>query len=155
PCFQCGEMMRKAANFCPYCRAPKDTRLKGRYLFAGIVGGGGMGGVLGVEDMNLVDDVTGHGRLVVAKFALPNPHPELAEQTRRERQYLIAVDHPRLVKVLDLLTLGNKDWIVMELVPGQDLTSLARQLGQPLSVVDALRYAIQICEAFEYLHALP
>src|SRR5216683_2862053 len=42
PCFNCGEMMRKTANFCPHCRASKESRLNGRYLFAGIVGGGGM-----------------------------------------------------------------------------------------------------------------
>ena len=155
PCFNCGEMMRKTANFCPHCRAPKETRLIGRYLFSGIVGGGGMGGVLGVEDMNLVDSSTGHGRLLVAKFALPNPDPDLAEQSRRERQYLIAIDHPRLVKILDLLAVGGKDWIVMELVPGVDLAALGATLGQPISVIDGLRYAIQICEAFQYLHALP
>jgi serine/threonine-protein kinase PknG len=155
PCFACGALLRKTANFCPHCGASKDARLNGRYLFAGIVGGGGMGGVLGVEDMNLVDQTTGHGRLLVAKFALPNPDPDLAEQARRERQFLIAIDHPRLVKVLDLLSIGGKDWIVMELVPGEDLTSVGRELGQAISVADALRYAIQICEAFQYLHTLP
>jgi serine/threonine-protein kinase PknG len=155
PCFNCGQMMRKTANFCSHCRAPKEARLAGRYQFSGIVGGGGMGGVLGVEDMNLVDSNTGHGRLLVAKFALPNPDPDLAEQARRERQFLVAIDHPRLVKVIDLLTFGGKDWIVMELVPGEDLAAVQKSLGQPISVVDALRYTIQVCEAFSYLHTLP
>lgn len=155
PCFNCGQMMRKTANFCSHCRAPKETRLSGRYRFAGIVGGGGMGGVLGIEDMNLVDISTGHGRLLVAKYALPNPDPDLAEQARRERQFLVSIDHPRLVKVIDLLTFGGKDWIVMELVAGEDLAAVQRTLGQPIAVVDALRYAIEVCEALAYLHTLP
>jgi serine/threonine-protein kinase PknG len=155
PCFNCGQMMRKTANFCSHCRAPKESRLAGRYQFAGIVGGGGMGGVLGVEDMNLLDSASGHGRLLVAKFALPNPDPDLAEQSRRERQFLVSIDHPRLVKVIDLITFGGKDWIVMELVAGEDLAVVQKALQQAISVVDALRYTIQVCEAFTYLHTLP
>jgi serine/threonine-protein kinase len=77
------------------------------------------------------------------------------EQFRREASVLARLDHPNLPKVSDYFTQENRDYLVMDYVPGKDLKELmdeARSRNEILAEHQVLGWAEQILDALEYLH---
>ncbi len=129
--------------------------LRDRYLIRRIIGRGGMGSIYLAEDSRLP------GRLCAIKEVQPEPDlPESVraqgrEQFYREAQVLARLDHPNLPKVSDFFSEADRDYLVMDFVPGEDLKSLmdqARRAGRLLPLADVLRWAHQLADALEYLH---
>ncbi|MCC7360388.1 MAG: serine/threonine protein kinase [Anaerolineales bacterium] len=129
--------------------------LRGRYKISSYVGHGGMGSIYQAEDLRL------EGRLCAIKevqndAALP---PDTQQQARdqfyREASILARLDHPNLPKVSDFFSSGDRDYLVMDFVPGKDLRAMvaeARQAGQFLAEAEVLGWANQLADALEYLH---
>lgn len=133
-----------------------DQVLRDRYIIRRIIGRGGMGSVYLAEDSRLP------GRLCAVKEVQPEPGlPESMraqgrEQFYREAQVLARLDHPNLPKVSDFFTEAERDYLVMDFVPGEDLKSLmdqARRAGRLLPLSDVLRWALQLADALEHLHS--
>jgi len=129
--------------------------LRQRYLVKEIIGQGGMGFVYLAEDLRL------RGRLCAVKSVRHDPTlpeeaiRELRAQFRREAQVLARLDHPNLPKVSDFFSEGPIDYLVMDYVPGQDLSMLiaaARQEGRFLALEQVLEWARQLGDALSYLH---
>ncbi len=129
--------------------------LRQRYLIKDIIGQGGMGFVYLAEDLRL------RGRLCAVKSVRHDPTlpaeaiRELRAQFRREAQVLARLDHPNLPKVSDFFSEGPTDYLVMDYVPGQDLSMLieaARQEGRFLPLSQVLEWARQLGDALAYLH---
>lgn len=120
-----------------------------------IIGQGGMGSIY------LADDLRLEGRQCAVKEVehdktLP---VELVKQARdqfqREATVLARLDHPNLPKVSDYFSIGTRDYLVMDFVPGKDLRTLmieARQSGSFLPEQDVLDWANQLADALSYLH---
>jgi serine/threonine-protein kinase len=132
-----------------------DTILRDRYKIIELVGRGGMGATYRAEDLRL------QGRFCAVKEALPDPGvapDELAqsrEQFYQEASTLARLDHPNLPKVSDYFSEGDRDYLVMDFVPGQDLKEkLTTALGQghPLTERQILAWADQLCDALVYMH---
>ena len=71
-----------------------------------------------------------------------------------EARLLGRLSHPRVVDVLDHGRDGQRDWLVMELIEGPDLSRVLRERGTPgLSPAEVLDAARQAAEALEYVHA--
>lgn len=129
--------------------------IKERYRIQQTLGQGGMGRVY------LADDLRLSGRLCALKAvfyeeALPE---DVIQQTRgqfqREANVLARLDHPNLPKVSDYFSIQNRDYLVMDYVPGDDLLTKVREAkraGEMLSERDVLNWASQIAEALIYLH---
>jgi len=129
--------------------------LRGRYRIVRIIGQGGMGSIY------LADDTRLQGRQCALKevehdLTLP---PELVEEIRgqflREATVLARLDHPNLPKVSDFFSIGSRDYLVMDYIPGRDLRTMmidARQEGNFLSEHDVLNWAGQLADAVFYLH---
>ena len=130
--------------------------LRNRYKIHRIIGQGGMGCIY------LADDIRLEGRQCALKEvendrSLP---PEMLREARdqfmREATVLARLDHPNLPKVSDFFTVGNRDYLVMDFVPGKDLRTLmleAKQAGNFLDEGDVLNWAGQLCDALSYLHS--
>jgi serine/threonine protein kinase len=130
--------------------------LRNRYKIHRIIGQGGMGCIY------LADDLRLEGRQCALKEvendrSLP---PELLREARdqflREATVLARLDHPNLPKVSDFFSVGNRDYLVMDFVPGKDLRTLmmeAKQAGNFLDEADVLNWAGQLCDALTYLHS--
>lgn len=130
--------------------------LRGRYKIRRIIGQGGMGCIYLADDQRL------EGRQCALKEVendrtLP---PEMVRQAReqflREATVLARLDHPNLPKVSDFFSIGGRDYLVMDFVPGKDLRTLmidARQAGTFLSESDVLGWANQLADALQYLHS--
>jgi serine/threonine protein kinase len=131
------------------------TVLRARYQVIEIVGEGGMGAVYRAADLVLA------GRECAVKEIGPEPGatPDMLAQTRdqfyREASVLARLDHPNLPKVSDYFSEGERDYLVMDFVPGQSLRQLvdeARQRDTFLTEKQVLAWASQLCDALEYLH---
>jgi serine/threonine protein kinase len=134
---------------------PANHLLKNRYRVLSVIGRGGMGAIY------LADDTRLSGRRCAIKEVEQDPNVpeklqrEAREQFYREASILARLDHPNLPKVSDFFSSGNRDYLVMDFVPGQDLRSKvedARQLGTFLPDKDILAWTAQLCDALEYLH---
>jgi serine/threonine-protein kinase len=129
--------------------------LRERYKIIELVGRGGMGATYRAEDLRL------RGRFCAVKEALPDPETpsdelmQSREQFHQEASTLARLDHPNLPKVSDFFTQDDRDYLVMDFVPGQDLKeALAGSMrdGRPLSERQVLAWATQLCDALEYMH---
>ena len=129
--------------------------LKERYEIRRIIGQGGMGSVY------LADDLRLQGRQTALKEVFHDqsmPEDLLAqarEQFMREATVLARLDHPNLPKVSDFFSIGERDYLVMDFVPGKDLSTLmteARLKKTFLNERDVLGWAGQLAEALSYLH---
>jgi serine/threonine protein kinase len=129
--------------------------LRSRYKIRRVIGHGGMGSIY------LADDLTLKGREcalkeVVHDRTLPQEVvKEAREQFFLEATILARLDHPNLPKVSDFFSIGTRDYLVMDFVPGNDLRTLmleARQRGEYLTEEEVLSWANQIADALSYLH---
>lgn len=129
--------------------------LRGRYKIKRIIGQGGMGCIY------LADDTRLQGRQCALKEVEHDRTltREIARQARdqfsREATVLARLDHPNLPKVSDYFAIGEKDYLVMDFVPGKDLRTLmleARQAKSFLEETKVLFWANQLADALSYLH---
>ncbi|MEM7334759.1 MAG: serine/threonine-protein kinase [Chloroflexota bacterium] len=130
-----------------------DTILRERYRLTNIVGKGGMGNVYRAEDIRLP------GRLCAIKEVQADPNATLEMQSQAQNQFLqeasilAQLDHPNLPKVSDFFRENDRDYLVMDYVPGDDLKQHLVQNGGPLPVSKVLGWGKQIVDALQYLHA--
>jgi serine/threonine protein kinase len=129
--------------------------LRGRYRVRRIIGQGGMGSIY------LADDIRLEGRQCALKEvehdrSLPeNLVKEARDQFLREATVLARLDHPNLPKVSDFFSIGERDYLVMDYIPGKDLRTLmieARQKNAFLEENDVLLWGAQLADALSYLH---
>ena len=129
--------------------------IRGRYKILRIIGQGGMGNIYLAEDLRL------EGRQCALKEvehdrSLPEEMLRQArDQFQREATVLARLDHPNLPKVSDYFSIGTRDYLVMDYVPGKDLRTLmqdARKSDTFLAEHDVLDWASQLADALSYLH---
>jgi serine/threonine-protein kinase len=110
----------------------------------------------------LADDLRLEGRQCALKEVEndrsqpPEMLREARDQFLREATVLARLDHPNLPKVSDFFSVGSRDYLVMDYVPGKDLRTLmqeAKQAGIFLPEGDVLNWASQLCDALTYLHS--
>jgi eukaryotic-like serine/threonine-protein kinase len=130
--------------------------LRSRYKIISIIGHGGMGSIY------LADDIRLEGRQCALKEVehdrtLPTDMLlQARDQFLREATVLARLDHPNLPKVSDFFSIGGRDYLVMDFVPGKDLRSLmneARQRNIFIPERDILAWASQLADALTYLHS--
>jgi serine/threonine-protein kinase len=129
--------------------------LRNRYQIRRIIGQGGMGSIYLADDQRL------EGRQCALKEvehdrSLP---PEMLRQAReqflREATVLARLDHPNLPKVSDYFSINNRDYLVMDYVPGKDLRTLMQEAQHAhtfLPESEVLSWANQLADALSYLH---
>lgn len=114
-----------------------------------------MGATYRAEDLRL------QGRFCAVKEALPDPDtaPGELEQSRKqfyqEASTLARLDHPNLPKVSDYFSDNDRDYLVMDFVPGHDLREMLTSSlrgGHPLAERQVLAWAEQLCDALSYMH---
>ena len=110
----------------------------------------------------LADDLRLTGRLCAVKEVQhdPNLTESLLQQSRdqfmREATILARLDHPSLPKVSDFFSGDERDFLVMDFIPGEDLRNLllkAQRKGEFLQERLVLSWASQLADALMYLHS--
>ncbi len=131
--------------------------LHGRYRICERIGQGGMGNIYLADDLRLegrqcaLKEVE-HDRTIPAQLL-----KEAREQFFREATILARLDHPNLPKVSDFFSIGAREYLVMDYIPGKDLRAHimeARQNNKFLPERVILGWASQLADALDYLHHL-
>jgi serine/threonine protein kinase len=130
--------------------------LKERYKIRRIIGQGGMGSVYLADDQRL------EGRLCAVKEVIHDTAIDsvLLNQSRdqflREATVLARLDHPNLPKVSDFFSSEERDYLVMDFVPGKDLSLLMTEARLKKNFLEervVLGWASQLADALAYLHS--
>jgi serine/threonine-protein kinase len=129
--------------------------LRDRYQIVGLIGAGGMGAVY------LADDTRLEGRQCALKetFPLPTLNEEVSQAARKqfykEASTLARLDHPGLPKVSDFFSIGDRDYLVMDFVPGRNLLEIVSEVRREVRFLDeetVLGWVDQLCDTLTYLH---
>jgi eukaryotic-like serine/threonine-protein kinase len=118
-----------------------------RYDLLELVGTGGMSSVY-----------KAHDRLLERNVALKVLHPhhsadqEYVERFRREARAVAQLSHPNIVTVIDRGDAGGHQFIVFELIDGENLKELVDRNG-PLPAQRAVGLALAVAEGLAFAHA--
>ncbi len=82
---------------------------------------------------------------------LPAPDESTTNQFVREALLLARLQHMSIPTLYDYFFEGGYWYLVMDYIPGDTLTAYLQQYG-PLSALEALNCALQICDTLDYLH---
>jgi outer membrane protein assembly factor BamB/tRNA A-37 threonylcarbamoyl transferase component Bud32 len=133
---------------------PKGTVLQGRYEIIRTLAIGGMSTVYQARDKRF----TKVARLCAVKEMInsaPDPHlRELAiKNFEREANILATLSHPAIPKIFDYFSEGNRSYLVLEFIEGQDLERLLQHTASFLPEEQLISWAIQICDVLSYIHS--
>lgn len=122
--------------------------LGGKYRILHRIGSGGIGSVYAAEHISL-------GHRVAVKLLRGAAAADAAEtaRLRREAQVQVSIEHPNVVRTLDLdQTPDGSIYVVMELLHG---ISLAERLREgPLPATEAVYVFVRMCRALEAAHRI-
>jgi serine/threonine protein kinase len=121
------------------------TRL-GSYELLAQIGAGGMGEVYKAHDTKLGRDVA--IKVLPEAFA---HDPERLSRFQREAKMLASLNHPNIAAIYGLEDGAGRNYLVMELVPGETLAERVKRDGA-VPIEEALAIAKQIAEALEAAH---
>ncbi len=133
-----------------------DSILRSRYHIVRAIGQGGMGSLYLAEDNRLDGRMCAIKVIGIDPHSSPSQQDQAREQFYREASVLARLDHPNLPKVSDFFSEGNRDFLVMDFVPGEDLRlkiEEAKSQEKPIPNRQALNWAGQLCDAVVYLHS--
>jgi hypothetical protein len=120
--------------------------LANRYRIVTLLGRGGMGAVYRADDLDL-------GQAVALKF-LPRAYSKNArrlERFRAEVRNARQISHPSVCRVYDIHESDGLQFLTMEYIDGEDLSSLLRRIGH-LPQNKALQIARQLCAGLAAAH---
>jgi serine/threonine protein kinase len=133
-----------------------DSILRERYRIIETVGQGGMGSIYRAEDLRLSGRYCAIKEIQIDLNSSLEGQEQAREQFHREASVLARLDHPNLPKVSDFFNEGNRDFLVMDFVPGPDLRQKieeAKSSNTFLPERQVLDWAAQLCDALTYLHS--
>src|SRR5436853_4214562 len=121
-------------------------KMIGRYDIINLVGRGGMGLLYKGRDPKLERDVA--VKVMLVDFSVD---PTAHERFQREAKAVARLQHRNVVTIHELGEADGAPYIVMEFLSGQDLENIMTGV-KPMSLVDKLDVAIQLCEGLGYAH---
>jgi len=163
-CPQCGVENREDARFCSRCGAalqrplgtdplPANAVLQNRYRIIKMVGGGGMANVYQAEDMRFPGKTWAVKEMREELLPVTDRLPAIQAFTR-EAELLARLEHPTLPRVIDHFSEGGRHYLAMEYLEGQTLQQrIAKARNRPFKEQEVIEWAIQICDALDYLHS--
>lgn len=121
-----------------------ETVLQSRYRIVRLLGQGGMGAVYEAIDERLDTMVA----LKETLFA----DERLRKQFEREARLLARMHHPALPRVSDHFAEGDGQFLVMQFIPGDDLSQMMTRKQGPFPPDQVLTWGDQLLDALDYLH---
>ncbi len=127
--------------------------LQDRYQIIDTLGVGGFSSVYKARDMRF-PTVTKYR--AIKEMVLFTADPHLRQQTvqsfEREASMLAVLNHPAIPDISDYFTEGNRSYLVLDLVEGQNLQKWLENTSTPIDEQKALDWGLQVCEALVHLH---
>lgn len=173
PCLKCGTPNRPGARFCRHCRAPlqgaiqpvmlpprfgtglmpSQSVLNNRYIVLKKIAQGGMSAIYLALDKQK-PGVKWAVKEMSETAINPGERAETVEAFRREAVMLRSLNHPNLVRVVDVFQdkAAGRWYMVMEFLEGQTLLEVMEQTPGNLPERRVLNWAAQICDVLHFLH---
>ena len=117
-----------------------------RYNIIGPVGHGGMGDVFRAEHRLMERTVA----LKVIKQEIFR-RPEVVQRFQREVTTAAKLSHPNIVTAYDAEQAGDVHYLVMEYVPGDNLSDVVKRDG-PLDIAKACNFVMQAANGLQHAH---
>jgi serine/threonine protein kinase len=178
-CPHCGKANRTGALFCASCGTSLSPRSNpaqlqpgqklngGRYEIVRPLSRGGMGVIYLVKDLETFDkpralkemldyvDPAEYPGAAAYQQALNKAHQRFEDEAR----ILSHLSHPGIPEIIDYFPENGSNYIVMEYVEGEDLSTNLTHLnefglvvaGRPYPVENVVRWGAQVCKILEYL----
>ncbi len=121
-----------------------ETVLQSRYRIIRQLGQGGMGAVYEAMDERLDTTIA----LKETLFA----DERLRKQFEREARLLARMHHPALPRVSDHFSENEGQFLVMQYIPGEDLSEMIAKRRGPFPPGQVMSWADQLLDALDYLH---
>jgi len=120
--------------------------LDGRFEITDLVARSNMASIFKATDRRT-------GQSVAIKVPLMALESDIAgyERFQREEEIGALLNHPAILKVIKIAEQKSRPYLVMEFLQGQTLAEVLAKRKR-LTEPEAVAYAIQICDALEYLH---
>jgi serine/threonine protein kinase len=116
------------------------------YQLLGMLGQGAMGGVFKARQLSM-------DRLVAIKVLMGRyiSNPKFLERFRREARLAAKLSHNNIVQAIDVASIGNVHYLVMEYVEGN---SIQQELdsGRKFGEKEAIEIVLQIARAIDHAH---
>ncbi len=124
--------------------------LSSRYQIEEMLGQGGMSAVYKGTDPNLK-------RVVAIKMIHPHlsSDPDFVKRFEEEATAVAQLRHPGIIQVYDFNHDDDVYYMILEFVPGETLQDHLKRLntaGRKLSIVKAIEYMAEACDAVDYAH---
>ena len=126
--------------------------LQNRYHILRQLGQGGMGAVYEATDGRFGTPVA----LKEIVFATTDARQReyMAAAFEREAKALATIQHECIPFVRDYFSEEECEYLVMELIPGDDLAKVLEQQKKPFSIYETLSWLQQLLDSLDYLHNL-
>ncbi len=133
---------------------PQGAILQGRYEIIKVLGLGVMPAVYQARDLRF----TNVARICALKeMTSTTPDPQVRrlaiQNFERKANILASLNHQAIPKIYDYFSEGNRSYLVLEYIEGEDLETLMGNTDEMLSPEHVLDWAIQICDVLSYLHS--
>jgi tRNA A-37 threonylcarbamoyl transferase component Bud32 len=119
-------------------------RIRGDYEIQECIGAGGMGAVYKARHRRM-------DRPVAIKALLPEVSSMALGRFEREMRVAAKLTHPNIVTAYDAREEGGIRFLVMELIPGRDLSAILRADG-PMKTMHAVSICLQAAVGLQYAH---
>ncbi len=122
-------------------------KLDGRYELLELIGSGGMARVYRARDL-------ANGRIVAVKVLKEQflDNDEIVQRFKNESRAISMLDHPNIVKVYDVSVWDKTQFLVMELVEGEDLKRFMEENGGKLTWKETVQYTEETLQALQHAH---
>ncbi|MGC1678860.1 MAG: serine/threonine-protein kinase, partial [Candidatus Binataceae bacterium] len=124
--------------------------LDGRYRVRKVLGAGGMGRVYLSNDTRLASRPVAVKEMILGDGIAEK---KAIEDFTREATVLARLTHPGIPTLIDHFAENGRHYLVMEFVAGGTLEDALTKAGGKLSEGQTLRYARQMLEVLDFLHA--
>ena len=127
--------------------------LRDRYKIIRLLGQGGMGAVYEAHD-NVFDTSVAVKEIVVDLSSAQNTNAQemVNAAFEREAKILAKINHETFPHVKDYFAEDSGQFLVMELVDGEDLSTLLKNNGKPFTADEVMGWADQLLDGLDYLH---
>jgi serine/threonine-protein kinase len=162
-CPHCKAQNQESARFCAACGQPlartgtgvglllPKAVIRGRYVIGRQLGKGGMAAVYQATDLAVPGAVWAIKELSALTLS-PGDQQQAVAAFRREVQFLSALKHPCLPKVVTNFEDAGKHYLVMEYVDGRSLEEMLEGMTAPFPESQVLFWARQLCSVLDCLH---
>lgn len=130
----------------------RNQVLQNRYRIVRQLGSGGMGAVYEAIDERFGQPIA--LKEIIVEVASSQQQSLIFKAFEREAKSLAIARHEAVPFVRDYFSEAGSQFLVMELVDGEDLGAGLRQLKRPFPIKDLLNWLEQLLDALDYLHTL-